>query len=187
MTESKKTVRAAARSINAGLDARYEAESDCGIFENLVSLEEYASARTVFAYLSEHPEPDTRKFIARAFADGKTVALPQTEASGEMRACVVSALDELVPGIWGIPEPPDGAPELAADGIDLILVPGLAFTREGVRLGRGAGYYDRFLKRTGAYTVGVCREALIFPRIPEREHDVRVQCIVTEKGAARLR
>lgn len=85
----------------------------------------------------------------------------------------------LADGAYGIAEP-QGESVCAADEIDLMIVPGVAFTREGVRLGRGKGYYDRYLAREGfrAYTVGVCYACQLLQELPSEEHDRRVDIVV---------
>lgn len=85
----------------------------------------------------------------------------------------------LADGAYGIAEP-QGESVCAADEIDLMVVPGVAFTREGARLGRGKGYYDRYLSREGfrAYTVGVCYACQLLQELPSEEHDRRVDIVV---------
>ena len=82
-------------------------------------------------------------------------------------------------GAYGIIEPQGGEP-CRAEEIDLMVVPGVAFTREGVRLGRGKGYYDRYLSHEGfrAYTVGVCYACQLLQELPAEEHDRRVDIVV---------
>lgn len=85
----------------------------------------------------------------------------------------------LVEGAYGITEP-QGDKVCATEEIDLMIVPGVAFTREGARLGRGKGYYDRYLAREGfrAYTVGVCYACQLLQELPSEEHDRRVDIVV---------
>jgi 5-formyltetrahydrofolate cyclo-ligase len=104
------------------------------------------------------------------------VSYPRCEG-GTLLFRPVSALSELVLGRFGIREPAAG-PALAQ--LDLILVPGLAFTAEGSRLGRGAGFYDRFLSAIPATTVkvGVCFEFQRVSEIPQESHDVKMDAVV---------
>lgn len=85
----------------------------------------------------------------------------------------------LIEGAYGIIEP-QGDKVCATEEIDLMVVPGVAFTRDGVRLGRGKGYYDRYLAREGfrAYTVGVCYACQLLRELPSEEHDRRVDIVV---------
>lgn len=84
----------------------------------------------------------------------------------------------LSPGRFGILEPPDSAP--AAAGFDLILVPGLAFDSSGRRLGRGAGFYDRFLRETPGLRVGIHHD--LVERVPTEAHDIPMDFVVTPAG-----
>ncbi len=86
----------------------------------------------------------------------------------------------LVPGPFGLMEPATSAVE--PEVLDLVLVPGLAFDLEGFRLGRGRGFYDRFLASVAAKTVGVAPEALLLPRLPRDPWDVPVAYLATERG-----
>jgi 5-formyltetrahydrofolate cyclo-ligase len=98
----------------------------------------------------------------------------------------VSQASELSPAPWNrqLREPSPSAPAVAAAEIGLILVPGLAFTRDGLRLGRGGGYYDRCLAGLPASVIklGVCFEIQVVETLPAEPHDQRVQAIVTENG-----
>ncbi len=90
--------------------------------------------------------------------------------------------EELVPGAFGVMEPRDSA--IAADGspFDLILVPGMAFDRSGGRLGRGKGYYDRYLAAASGFKAGVCFDDQVVGEIPREAHDVPMDALVTPSG-----
>ena len=156
------------------------------IFDKLMSLPEYAAAGTVFAYHSMGREPDTCKILDTALASGKTVALPLITGAGIMEARIIKSVSELVQGKFGIPSPPETSEALEPRDIDFILVPAVAFDHNGYRLGRGGGFYDRFLAKTTAYAAGLSREATLLPFVPREAHDLSVQCIITEKRIARL-
>jgi 5-formyltetrahydrofolate cyclo-ligase len=121
-------------------------------------------------------EPDVDLLWSLGLVASHRVSYPRCEDDA-LSFRRVSALTELVPGRFGIrePEPGPGLKEL-----DLILVPGLAFTIEGSRLGRGAGFYDKFLSRTARTTlkVGICFEFQLVAEIPDEPHDVRMDAIV---------
>ena len=80
-------------------------------------------------------------------------------------------------GIW---EPPESAPLLAREEIQLALVPALCYDRERYRLGFGGGYYDRWLSGFPGFTVGRCREGVLQPQVPREAHDQRVDLLLTE-------
>ena len=94
-------------------------------------------------------------------------------------------LDSLAPGVFDIPCPEDSAEELTPDMADMMLVPAAAFGKDGSRLGRGGGFYDRYLAGFTALTVGVCRDVFFFDSVPCEAHDRTVDVIVTEKEIAR--
>ena len=98
-------------------------------------------------------------------------------------------LSELVPGTWGILEPPRARwaePGRVVDPktLDLVMVPGVGFDLQGGRLGNGAGYYDRLLDSIRVDTVvsGVCYESQIFTKIPMDEHDIYMDYVITEQA-----
>ena len=86
---------------------------------------------------------------------------------------------ELVPGAYGIPEPPEDAEILDPRAFGLILVPGVAFSPEGRRLGRGGGYYDRYLADTRGLKVALARDLQLTPHLPAGPHDIDVDLIIT--------
>ncbi|CAM4075975.1 5-formyltetrahydrofolate cyclo-ligase [Deinococcus marmoris] len=88
---------------------------------------------------------------------------------------------------FGALQPPADAPEILLSGVDAILLPGLAFDVQGVRLGYGGGFYDRLLPGFGGLTVGVIQRALIVPRLPADAHDCPVAWLATEDGLERTR
>lgn len=182
----KKAYRKGVLADIAALPEDYLEESNAGIRKHFLDMPEYESASVIFAYISEGREPDTVGIIQKALADGKTVALPVSLAGGIMEPRVIHSLDELVPGRFHIPAPPESAPVVEEDSIDLIVVPAVTFNGEGFRLGRGGGYYDRFLSRSRAVSVGLGRDRLIRDDVPLEPHDQGVACLVTESGVKRF-
>ncbi|CAM3518145.1 5-formyltetrahydrofolate cyclo-ligase [Deinococcus saxicola] len=88
---------------------------------------------------------------------------------------------------FGALQPPANAPEVSLSDVDAVLLPGLAFDTQGVRLGYGGGFYDRLLPGFGGLTVGVVQRALIVPRLPADAHDCPVAWLATENGIERTR
>ena len=97
-----------------------------------------------------------------------------------MQARIVKSLEELHPAMLGIPAPPETAPVILPTELDLIIVPALAYDKSGHRLGYGGGYYDRYLRDTPAFTIGLAREFLMKEKLPTQPHDIAVKCIITE-------
>lgn len=178
---NKKECRRAVKNEIEELSEAYIAFSNNGIFENFICLPEFKNAKAIFAYISEKREPDTVKIILKALDMGKTVALPISYDNGRMEPRIIYSLDDLVIGKYGIPAPENDAPILRDEDIELIIVPAMTFNRQGFRLGRGGGYYDRFLEKSKAFSVGLGREKLI-REIPLQSHDMSVSCLVTEAG-----
>lgn len=143
------------------------------LWAQVAELDAYRAARTVMAFVGFKGEPDTDPLFARLDADGKRLLLPRVEASG------IVAADGSSPHIvskFGVHEP--SGPPVDPRQIDLVIVPGLAFTREGDRLGYGRGYYDMFLPKVPAPSVGVCFEEQLVDEMPLAAHDVQVDRVI---------
>ncbi len=157
---------------------------DQAIREAAVLLEAYRQADQVLFYLSGGSEPDTWALLDLALREGKKAFAPRClDGEGSMAFYRVASQEELVPGRFGLWEPDPARCPLAGDVTGaLCLVPGLAFDREGFRLGYGKGYYDRFLAGHSVRTVGLCYGDLLVPRLPRGPYDRQVSCLVTEGG-----
>lgn len=108
---------------------------------------------------------------------------PRVTGEGEMEFARVDDEDDLVEGKFGIPEPAADAPTSDIESIGALLLPGLAFDARGARVGYGGGYYDRALSRTFKYPptmIGVCFDFQVVDEVPDEEHDVRVDWIITD-------
>ena len=169
----------------AGQPEADKLSADRLIAARVLQSEAYRRAACIFTYVATPQEIDTRALIRQALADGKTVCVPLCGAAGCMTARRIRSLDELRPGLHGIPEPDGAAEEIAPRAIDLILVPALACDRAGFRLGYGGGYYDRFLARSAAPGMALCAEARLVGRVPREEHDQRCRWIITERRVLR--
>lgn len=150
------------------------------IFRRVAESDVFRNAECVAVYISLPDEPQTDNFLAR-FAHLKQLVVPRVEGC-QIEFCEYSP-DRLQRGAFGIPEPTSDAPLCPADRIDLLILPGTAFTRNGIRMGRGGGFYDRYLSRTDlqAATVGVCFEAQIAESLPAEPHDIPVSMVITER------
>lgn len=154
------------------------------ILEKVLGLEAYRRAKLVHTYVSsKENEVDTRALIGTCLAQGKRVAVPVVMPSAKtMGHALIDGLDQLVVGPWGLAQPdPAAARWLPAKArIDLVVVPGLAFDRRGHRIGRGGGYYDRFLAQVQTVKIGLCYDELVLDYIPGEPHDVPVDMVVAE-------
>jgi 5-formyltetrahydrofolate cyclo-ligase len=177
---TKQELRGLLKTKIATLGDDYIKASDDGIFLRVAALPEWVAARNVMLYLSVEGEPDTDRLAKAAIEAGKTLAFPRCIDGGKLLPCVVGSLDELEPSMFGIMAPPETAAVIATERLDLIVVPALAFDAAGYRLGRGGGYYDRYLRGVSAFTVGLARAKLMQGKLPRDPHDVPVSCIITE-------
>ncbi len=141
----------------------------------------WTEAATVLLFVPRPDEPDVWPLIADALSEGRQVGLPSfdplTGVYGARRVRDPAA--DLVPGRYGLEEPQGGCPPIPLAGLDLVLVPGLAFTTDGGRLGRGGGFYDRLLAATGAVRMGAGLDEQIVPWLPLEPHDVDLDYILT--------
>ena len=143
----------------------------------VATLTQYASARRVMAFAATAGEPDTDSLFARLERDTKTLVLPSMQ-DGRIVPRLVGA--GLVAGAHGILSPRGEAVD--PETIDLVIVPGLAFTTAGARLGRGGGHYDRFLPtlRRGCSVVGVCFAEQLLDELPCEPHDGNMDVVVVD-------
>ncbi|RAI03695.1 5-formyltetrahydrofolate cyclo-ligase [Acuticoccus sediminis] len=143
--------------------------------------DELPGAAIVSGYLPIRDEIDPRPLMA-ALGSTAQIALPKIE-DGRMRFVVMGEGDRLVSGRFGLTEPSGGAEVVP----DLVLVPLLAFTRTGGRLGYGAGHYDRWLgEHPGRRTVGLAYAAQELPELPIEPHDHPLDAILTEQDLIRI-
>jgi len=156
---------------------------------NLFGQPEYQRAETMMVYLSLPREVDTTPIVLRAWQDGKRVVVPQVLwDSRQMLPIEINSLDEdVTDGSMGIREPIRGEPH-PIETIDLVIVPGLGFDPYGNRLGRGRGFYDRFLGRREFRGVpcGLALEEQVVGSIPAMPTDVRMQLLVTDQQVRRF-
>jgi 5-formyltetrahydrofolate cyclo-ligase len=141
-----------------------------------------ASEVAVFASLSG--EVDTGPLMRSAAKAGKIVLLPRMLGAGQLEFAAADESEALVPGPFGIREPPASCPVRPLSGADLMLVPGLAFDRHGGRLGRGAGYYDRALAGAGRarpLCLGIGFALQLVERVPMTPLDALMDGVVTEE------
>lgn len=142
---------------------------------------QYQNADTIFVYWSTNDEIDTHAIIVDAWQRGKRVCVPKCLPGHNMEPRQILSEVDLTEECFGIPEPGTHCPVVPPEEIQLCIVPALACDRLGFRLGYGGGFYDRFLLRTSAYRIVLCAQARILETIPVQTHDVRCNCIITER------
>ena len=136
-----------------------------------------AEAHIILAYYALPDEVDTHTLLDELVAAGKTVLLPKVLDATTMELRCYQGPQDLCEGAYHILEP-TGAPFTDESRIDIALVPGLAFDAQGCRLGRGKGYYDRFLSAFKGKTIGVCFDFQKVVEVPVDAHDVSVDTVV---------
>ena len=174
--------------LSAGLRAQFSAV----IVQRIVQMPEYQAARVVLGYMNFGAEFESELWVRKALADGKQLLLPKVNRATNVLDVyrVTNLQHDLAPGAWNIREPlPERCVKVdSQEEVDFILLPGVAFERDGARLGYGGGFYDKLLARlnensgaahslalvAGAYSMQLVAD------IPQEATDRRVQWLVTE-------
>ncbi len=161
------------------------------IHSNTISLTEMQSAERVMVYVGYRSEVSTKPLISQLLSAQKTVFVPWCDED-ELQLFRLESLDDLQPGAFSIPEPIDelrvmkdrqGKP---AD-LDVVVLPGIAFDRQGGRLGQGKGYYDRLLADVSSKCtlIGLAFDVQLVEEVPMEPHDVRLDILITESDLYR--
>ncbi|MBF5041258.1 5-formyltetrahydrofolate cyclo-ligase [Aggregicoccus sp. 17bor-14] len=148
----------------------------------------YQKARTVALYAPIRGEVPTRDILIAALADEKVVCYPLSHVHGRILSFrAITSESELEPGRLGVREPNSASELVPVDQIDLFVVPGLGFTRDGKRLGRGGGYYDATLRAASARSrrVGLAFSDQVVNVLPTNQDDVDMDLVVTESESLR--
>ena len=153
---------------------------DQTLTERLLQHPFYQEAKVIATYLSFPHEFQTQELIEQALRDCKKVLIPKTYSKGRMDFVVYDP-QQLVKTSFGLLEPQGDLEVVDASQIDLIHVPGLAFTTEGYRIGYGGGYYDRYLEHFSGNTLSTIYPCQIQDFIPEN-HDIPVQEVLIDEG-----
>jgi 5-formyltetrahydrofolate cyclo-ligase len=137
----------------------------------------YRSAKTIYGYLPYNQEVRTVPMLEKAIADGKKVAVPKVYGD-EMKFIYLDDLSAVEKGYAGIPEPVADGP-VADDETALVLMPGLAFDRDGHRIGYGGGFYDKFLAQEPNHpTLALCYDFQMLPKLQTEEFDIPVDQVL---------
>lgn len=179
--ETKQILREQYKQIRRSLSACERAAADSEIARRFFDLPAYKNSHSVMGYSALYDEAGTQKILDHVFADGKTLLLPVTNVKTEtMYAAQLTSSGDTAVGGYGIAEPQNTAPYMGK--IDLVIVPGLVFNKNGFRIGYGKGYYDKFLAcRPETVTVGLAYSCQLCGKHFGEVHDARLNFIVTEK------
>lgn len=176
----KREIRKKIKALRAVMDTKHVKAFSGVIKDKLLSLERVMMADCIMAFYSCNNEPEMLEFMHECIGMGKRIALPCITGKGKMTAVKYDTGSKLKNNFCGIPEPAvygNTEPERP----DVVIVPGIAFDYALNRIGAGGGYYDRFLKTTNAYKIGVCFDYQIVEKIEAENHDVPMDIIVTEE------
>ncbi len=184
----KAGLRREAIALREGTPADVRAAWSAALRERISTLRCWRDARTVGLFAAIRGEVDLLPLVGTALAAGKRAVFPRADrAGGTLAFFEVTSAGDLVPGAFGVPEPPaDPAQAVAAGDIELLFVPGVVFDARGGRLGFGGGFYDRLLgtagpgAAAGVLAIGTGFERQVIPEVPMAPSDRRVDALVTE-------
>jgi len=185
----KKELRSRLRALLASISPQIIQDRSRAAADRLFQTPEYQRAEIMMIYLSLPHEVDTTPIVLQAWKDRKKVVAPQVSwESRQMIPLEIRNLDEdIASNRLGIREPIRGLP-IPIELIDLVIVPGLGFDPFGNRLGRGRGFYDRFLGKPefAGIPCGLALEEQVVDSIPGGPHDMKVRLLVTDQATRRF-
>lgn len=183
ISERKKGLRQKMLAMRRALSANETESRSSSIKENILSLPEYKNAKKIMAFLAMKGEYNLDGFIRQALLDGKEVYIPVCLPERQMEAGRLIDMEHFEKGPLGLRNLPAGYEVTSPESLDLVLIPGLAVSQEGIRLGMGAGYYDRYLARVPfEKRVAALWDFQVIPDIPSEPFDQKIAKIVTDKS-----
>lgn len=185
IVQAKAVLRSQILARRDATDVETRGQYSSTITAKLLALPAYRAAGVVAAYASFGSEFDTSQFLTAALTEGKQLVLPRINRA--LRALelrqVIDLNGDLMAGVWGIPEPAPRCTMVDPKKMDFMLVPGVAFSPSGARLGYGGGFYDRLLASLDSQTVRIAAafQLQMVAQLPEAPHDQRVHAVITEQ------
>ncbi len=181
----KQAVRSAVKARLNGLTFAVLTENSSAVAERVINNPHYAAARCVFVYLSVAPEIGTAAIVSHALKSGKTVCVPVVDGEN-MLAVKITDSTRYAKGAFGITEPIfEDKDVVLPSEIDFSVIPLVAFDGDLTRLGKGKGFYDRFLKQTSCYKLGIAHSIQRCDHVPSNGLDVKLDAVITENGVLR--
>lgn len=179
----KESVRNFYKNVFSRLSAEEVRRAASVLLRILLRQPFFKDVSSVMCYVSLYDELPTLELIDYLLVRGYRVSVPFVTGDCEMLAVYVSSANQLRRGSFGIMEP-EYLPENKAEksGIDLAVIPGVCFDRSRNRLGRGAGYYDRFLQDFEGIKVGICHHKCLADSLSTESHDIPMDFVVTDAG-----
>lgn len=185
LQEQKRLLRQTAKSRLAAIKPEDFQQIGESMWKILQKESAWQQAGSVFCFVGARREPDTRPILQGALSAGKKLYVPRVIGSGVMELVPISALGQLEPGAYGILEPARSLPAEVGAQPELAILPCLAATQTGQRLGHGGGYYDRFLAGFSGKRVLLCPQVLILPTVPVGPLDEPAEAVLTENALYR--
>ncbi len=151
------------------------------ILKLLLSMPVLQSSSSIHTYVSKDSEVMTHQLIYTLLERNINVICPRIQKHNELGHSTISSFNDFKKNKLGILEPKEELPSFSINDLDVIIVPGLAFTRTGNRIGYGGGFYDRFLIKTNAVSIGLAFDKQVINKLPHNKDDSILDYIVTEK------
>lgn len=190
LREAKLAARTRVLAARDAMSLAERSAAAAAITLRLIGLPSYQRAMTPLLMLPFRSEWDTLPLVRHALAAGKIVVLPRVDATARMLVLhrVADGVRDIEAGYRGIPEPLASCPRIDAAAIDWVLVPGVAFDREGRRLGYGGGFYDRLLQLIGPAVprVAGAYDLQVTDAVPSAPHDAKVDALITPTQTHRI-
>lgn len=175
------------KKARAQFSAEQVAASSAQAARHILACDAYRKADCIMGYLAFGKELSVDAVLEQALADGKTVLVPLVISATELVPVRLHAMQGFELDCFGIRSVPQPVEQVEPAAVELILVPGVAFGRDGSRLGMGAGYYDRFLpKAAQAVRMGIAYDDLLQEQLPRDDYDVCMQLLASESGITTL-
>ncbi len=180
--KTKQEIRTSILSLRNQLSQQEWKEKSEKIREKFFTVQKFQQAKIIHTYISSKKnEVDTKEIIHQSLLKKKRIAVPKSDRKKqELLHSEIFSLDELSVGEYGILESRN-IRFVNLQEIDLVIIPAVAVTRSGVRLGFGKGYYDKFLQHLKCTRIVLCFDFQIVNEIPQESHDQNVDMIITEK------
>ena len=173
----KKQLRTQIREQKRAMSEQQIQQASARLGELFAASQAYKNAKTIYGYLPYNQEVRTVPMLEQAIKDGKRVAVPKVYGD-DMKFIYITDFSQVEKGYAGIPEPVADEP-VADDPTALVLMPGLAFDKEGHRIGYGGGFYDRFLAAEPNHpTLALCYDFQMLPQLETEEFDIPVDCVL---------
>ena len=173
----KKELRRQIRELKRAMTSEQIDAASARLGELFLNCPQYKEAKTIYGYLPYNQEVRTVPMLEQAMRDGKRIAVPKCHGD-EMRFIYMDDLSKVEKGYANIPEPIADDP-VADDKTALVLMPGMAFTKDGKRMGYGGGFYDKFLAAEPDHpTVALCYDFQMVEDLPTEDYDIPVDCVL---------